>query len=304
MSPSDSNEKFLIWESSNSDVASVSKGVVTAKSSGATIITVKTLSGITSNVTVRVKPNVINVTDISLTASKTDLIVGDEVQFTYKVLPENATNKNVSFTSSDTSVATVSNTGLVTAKKKGTAVITVTTEDGNKSFSVKIDVTAKSSSTGTGNSTPITPGQSAYSYVSDYVAPTSTCDSCGVIAQKLIMTFKGQQIGEDSTITMKKGDTITINVTLPSCCGTPLLLKRTSADGQTGWYNYLSATSLPHVNRYDSSTFIKTNKYDWIIRGDKVTGSAVILSQTAKYSTDLSADGIKAMVRVRVKVVS
>jgi hypothetical protein len=74
---------------------------------------------------------VIGVTGVNLNKSTATVIVGNTEQLTATVLPANATNKTVTWSSNNTSVATVSNTGLVTALTVGTAIITVTTEDGN-----------------------------------------------------------------------------------------------------------------------------------------------------------------------------
>lgn len=57
--------------------------------------------------------------------------MGDSETITATVSPANATNKAVTFISSETDVATVNNSGLITALSAGTATITVTTEDGN-----------------------------------------------------------------------------------------------------------------------------------------------------------------------------
>lgn len=59
----------------------------------------------------------------------------------WSVSPNNATDKSVTFTSSDTSVATVSSTGVVTANAVGSAVITVKTTDGNYTDICNVDVT-------------------------------------------------------------------------------------------------------------------------------------------------------------------
>ena len=71
-------------------------------------------------------------------------MVGDVVVLTATVNPSNASNKNVYWTSSDSSVATVDNAGKVTAVKRGTALITVTTENGNKTATCTITVTKPS----------------------------------------------------------------------------------------------------------------------------------------------------------------
>ena len=88
------------------------------------------------------EPTTVAVTGVSITEGDQTLEIGQTVQLTAVVEPENATNKNVTWSSSDEAVATVSATGLVTAVAEGTATITVTTEDGNKTDSITITITA------------------------------------------------------------------------------------------------------------------------------------------------------------------
>ena len=89
------------------------------------------------------QPSTVAVTGVSLNTTSATLEVGKSTTLTATVLPTNATNKNVTWSSSNTSVATVSN-GTVTAKAAGTAKITVTTADGNKTASATITVTEAS----------------------------------------------------------------------------------------------------------------------------------------------------------------
>ena len=74
------------------------------------------------------------------------LNVGDDFQLVATITPSDATNQNVTWTSSDNGIATVDDTGKVTALAEGTATITVTTEDGNKTA---ISVVTVSIPTGT-----------------------------------------------------------------------------------------------------------------------------------------------------------
>jgi uncharacterized protein YjdB len=84
---------------------------------------------------------IIPTTDVSLSGCQTSsLTVGDTRQLTAAVVPANATNKNVTWTSNMPSVATVSSTGLVTAKSAGQATIKVETADGNFSKTCTITV--------------------------------------------------------------------------------------------------------------------------------------------------------------------
>ncbi len=86
--------------------------------------------------------NTDSVTAVSLNKSSLNLGIGATDTLTATVSPSNATNKNVTWTSSNTSIATVSN-GVVTAKAAGNATITVTTEDGNKTATCDVTVTAE-----------------------------------------------------------------------------------------------------------------------------------------------------------------
>lgn len=79
-----------------------------------------------------VKSSSIAVSSITITPNVFDLSVGMSITLNYNISPHNATNKSVSWTSSDASVVTVSSTGVITARKKGTAIITIKTNNGKK----------------------------------------------------------------------------------------------------------------------------------------------------------------------------
>lgn len=83
---------------------------------------------------------VIPVSGVGLAPSESSLTVGDTLQLVATVYPVNATNKAVTYASSDAEVASVSETGLVTALSAGTATITVTTTDGSKTDTSSITV--------------------------------------------------------------------------------------------------------------------------------------------------------------------
>ena len=83
------------------------------------------------------------VTGVTITGGQRELEVGDSCTFTATVSPSNATNKSVTWTTSDPSVATVSSSGTVTAVGEGTATITVTTADGGRTAFVTLTVTGQ-----------------------------------------------------------------------------------------------------------------------------------------------------------------
>ena len=141
--PSNATDRNVRWSSSDATVASVVNGKVTALKAGSTIVTVTTEDGgRTASCRVTVKSKVVNVESVSLNKSSVAIIAGESVTLVVTVSPSNATNKNVSWHSSDESVATVSN-GRVTALKAGSAVITVTAEDGGKTAICQVSVKPK-----------------------------------------------------------------------------------------------------------------------------------------------------------------
>ena len=150
VSPSDAADKSVSWSSNNTSVASVSSsGVVTAKAVGTATITVKTKDG-DKTATCSVTVNPINVTGVSLNKNSMSLLVGETQTLTATVSPNNATDKSVTWSSNNTSVASVSSSGVVTAKAVGTATITVKTNDGGKTATCSVTVKSRDIS-GSGN---------------------------------------------------------------------------------------------------------------------------------------------------------
>ena len=145
VSPSTAANKSVTWKSSNTSVATVSSsGLVTAVGNGTATITVTTASGgKTATCTVTVNSSVVP-TGVSLDKTSMTLTQsGETSRLTATVSPSNATDKTVKWTSSDTSVATVSSTGVVKAVGNGTATITVTTVSGSKTATCKVTVELK-----------------------------------------------------------------------------------------------------------------------------------------------------------------
>ena len=88
-------------------------------------------------------PATVAVTGVSLNKQTLSLVEGGSETLTVTVAPSNATNKAVTWKSSDASTASVENSGKVTAVKPGSATITVTTTDGSKTATCSVTVTAK-----------------------------------------------------------------------------------------------------------------------------------------------------------------
>ncbi|WP_180270824.1 family 43 glycosylhydrolase [Sporanaerobium hydrogeniformans] len=100
------------------------------------------------------------VTNVNLSASTLSLVIGESSQLRATVLPETATNTSVTWTSDNEKVATVDQTGKITAVGAGTAIITVTTVDGNKTSNCEIIVRQEESEVAllTGQNSTVTSG--------------------------------------------------------------------------------------------------------------------------------------------------
>lgn len=122
----------VAFSSSDKKVAKVnSKGVVTAVAAGTCKITVMAKDGTGKKDTIKVTVKPVLVEKIEAKEAKVELKVGDTKTVEYTVAPENATDKAVTFTSSDEKVATVDETGKITAVGRGVAQITVEAKDGS-----------------------------------------------------------------------------------------------------------------------------------------------------------------------------
>jgi formylglycine-generating enzyme required for sulfatase activity len=138
VTPSNATNQNITWSSNNTNVATVTNGVVSAVAVGTATITVTTVDGgKTAACTVTVSLAVIGV---SLNTDKLSLVVGGTGTLTAVITPSNATNQTVFWSSNNPAAATVAN-GVVSAVAAGTATITVTTVDGGKTANCTVTVT-------------------------------------------------------------------------------------------------------------------------------------------------------------------
>ncbi|NJM15137.1 MAG: T9SS type A sorting domain-containing protein [Bacteroidales bacterium] len=131
------------YSSSQENVAKVdaNTGVVTAMGGGTATITVTTADGgLTDQCIVTVTGATVPVESVSLSETTKDVLAGESFVLTATILPANASNKSVSWSSSKESVATVTPNGNVTGVAAGTATITVTTTDGTKTATCLVTV--------------------------------------------------------------------------------------------------------------------------------------------------------------------
>lgn len=137
VSPSNTTYKTVTWSTSNANVAKVSAGKITAIKNGTATVTAKTKYGKIASCKVivgaeggTVNPSqAIEPTGVSLSKSKAFMVSGQTLNLIATVLPGNASNKTVTWTSSNSSVASVS-AGQIIAKSSGTCIITAKTVNG------------------------------------------------------------------------------------------------------------------------------------------------------------------------------
>ena len=139
--PENATTKTVAWTSSNTKVAAVSGGKITGVSVGTATITAKTTNGKTATlrVTVKENPNIIKPTGITLSDKEVTVKEKGTVTVTANVLPANATDKKVIWSSNDESVATVAG-GVIKGVKEGTAIITASTSNG---YTASVTVTVE-----------------------------------------------------------------------------------------------------------------------------------------------------------------
>ena len=138
--PQNATNNTVTWSSSNPEFVTVANGTVTAVSAGTATITVTTADGNhKATCTVTVTPKTVPVSGIQVQGSAS-VYVGGSTKLTATVTPTNATNQKVTWSSNNESVATVGTDGTVTAVSAGTATITVTTEDGQKTAACTVTV--------------------------------------------------------------------------------------------------------------------------------------------------------------------
>ena len=246
VNPSDATDKTVTWDTSDANIATVTNGVVIAKTVGTAIITATAGDKVaTCTINVEATP----VTDITLDKTSASLKAGETVTLTATVSPSDATDKTVTWSTSDASVATVSN-GVVTAKKVGTATITAKAGDKTATCKVTVEATQVTSITLDKTSASLKAGETVKltatvtpSDATDKAVTWSTSDASVATVSNGVVTAK--KVGT-ATITAKAGDkTATCKVTVVATPVTSITLDKTSASLKAGETVKLTATVNP-----------------------------------------------------------
>ena len=141
--PENATDKNLTYTSDNEGVAAVDAGgLIIGKAVGSAKITIKASNGVSKEITVTVTTTHIPVTGIALTSGETAISVENRStrQIGAYAVPENATNKNLTYSSEDETIASVNDEGVITTHNEGTVNITITAVD-NSAVSKKVTLT-------------------------------------------------------------------------------------------------------------------------------------------------------------------
>ena len=143
ITPENADGREVTWESTDNNVATVSSGLVTAISEGATTIRA-TAGGKSASCSVTVTPKTIAVSSVSLNKTTLALAKGEKEILIATISPDNASDKAITWSSSNEAVATVSPAGEVSAVSAGTATITATVGGISATCQLTVNVPLKS----------------------------------------------------------------------------------------------------------------------------------------------------------------
>jgi PKD repeat protein len=307
--PTNATNKTVSWSSSASNIASVStSGVVTGQAAGTATITVTTQDGgKTAQCRVRVTSGTA-VTGVTVSPTADTVLVGQTITLTATVSPANATDKSVVWSSSDTSCATVNQSGVVTGKKLGAVTITVTTVSGGKTATCAVTVsiidtppiavinaTPQSgmapltvSFDGTGSHDPDT-GDFVLGYdwnfgdgsVASSNSATHTYRNPGTYIVKLV-AMDSRQV---------RGDTARVTITVTANPNAPVLISQgktavASSEENSQYAGYLPATNVTDGNtatRWASNT--TDNEWIYIDLGSSQSFDRIVLLWEVAYAS-------------------
>ena len=227
ITPSNATDKRVLWTSSNPDVVDVDKGLITAKEVGNATITAM-VGGVRAKCSVEVTPSYIEVSSVKLDQSEVSLRAGETVTLTATVNPSDATDKTVTWTTSDQTIATVSN-GVVTAKKVGSA--TITAKAGSKTATCQITVVATEVTSVSLNKT------TASLKAGETVTLTATVNPSDATDKTVTWTSSDQTVAtvSNGVVTAKKVGTATITAKAGSKTATcQITVEPSSTDNNIG----------------------------------------------------------------------
>ena len=214
VTPNDADDKSLTWASTNPDVAVVDQnGKVTAKTNGTTTITATSVNNVVGEYEVSV---VVPVTSFTTENENVELSKGESKTIVTTIEPEDATNKTITWKSSDESVATVDSDGKVTGIKGGEVTITGTLSNGMKvTVNVAVVVPLESISLDKDSIELVPEGEHIFVATKN---PTDTTDTRNVTWESSDTTIAS--VDSNGKVTAKKPGTVTITASVGSISAT------------------------------------------------------------------------------------
>lgn len=298
--PDNATDKSVVWSSNNTSVAVVSSsGVVTANAPGNATITVTTNDGAKkATCSVKVNAATVAVAGVSLNKTSMSLTIGGTEKLTATVTPSNATNKNVTWSSSNTSVATVDSNGNVSAIKVGTAVITVRTEDGGKTATCAVTVNPILVTGVSLNQTSLTMTVGDTETLTATITPTNATDksivwsssntSVATVSSSGVVTAKAAGSATITVTTNDSGKKATCSITVKekTISVTGVSLDRTSLSMTEGDAYSLSATVTPSNATNKSLTWSSSNTSVATVSSSGVVSAKVVGTATITVTTN------------------
>ena len=307
ITPSDATNQGIAWITTQVNVASVNKnGLVTANGEGQA--TIKAIAGGKSaSCVVTVSKKIVAVTSITLNKTSLALTKGESKTLVATVTPVDATNKNVSWTSSDSNVASVDSDGKVTAIGNGNATITAKADDKEATCSVTVTVPVESISL---NKTELTLDKGQDETLVATIHPADATENtvswtssdlnvATVMSNGRVIAMGGGQATITARIGYKSATcAVTVNVPVKS-----IILSQTSLTLDEGGSATLKATVIPSdaidktVTWSSSDESVVTVGQDGTILAIK-QGSATVMAQAGDIQATCAVTVIKRVTSI------
>ena len=308
--PDDATDNSVTWSTSDASVATVDNGVVTAKKVGSATITAK-VSDKSATCSISVVPT--PVTSVTLNKANASLKVGETISLTATVKPDDATDKTVTWETSEASVATITD-GVVTAIKLGSA--TITAKAGDKSAVCAITViptpvtsvtlNQPSASLKVGETVTLTATVKPDDATDKTVTWTTSDASVATVDNGMVIAKK---VGS-ATITAKAGSiSATCAITIIPTPVTSVTLDQTGATLKVGETITLTATVKPDDATDKTVTWTSSNKYVASVdQNGRITantgGTATITATSGSFSATCKVTVIVPVENITLNMVS
>ena len=304
VSPSNATNKTLVWSSANSNVATINAetGRIEAVGAGETSIFATSASGSKAEVIVKV----IN-QEVFLNPTSAQIVRGKSFQATARVLPGSVTNKTVTWSSDDTSTASVSDQGLIKGMKIGETTITATSAFG-ATTSMRVEILSPVQRLDIGPATASVPVFGTYKFTAS-VLPVSE-ETTGVVWES--SDPEVAEINEDGAVTTFKPGIVTITATSKvdntkkatarlTILDLSVHVSTNNIELSAGEAMKLSAMVTPSNAPNKTLTWTSANSDIATVNAESGRVEGVSAGETSIFAT--SASGSKAEVLVKVRAV-